>query len=522
MKRLCRFGFVTVLALSVAATARAQDVPSYSLFVGSGCGADVEGSPGATYSASLNLMLQSSNHPDGDAAEDGAQGWSLSVSSGGVLAIDGITIDGTVSADVDDGGLSDGGFEKSETTGAAEAGSDCEGLNGAVSAIVLSFTEAITLSPEGMDPVASIDVSGPFPAGFEGSNPASLTFVDGCQGAGQPVSNNVTWRGMTVTPALGACDFNLVTGPEPQGCPKDQEGVQVIIQAESLGQVVGDPLAGLMTDVESEGAAQICAEGAEGSTVTATVYAAISSNLSEGAVQGWSLSASVSGDGVTLVNATVDGTAAAEEPEGLEDGGFEKTEIVDPTLNGQGQGAVSAIVLSFTEAIVLEAVGTSTVLCLEIDGTATEPATVGSVVWRDGLTGSGQPVQNVATVDGATVQFLCCQPAEVKFAATQAVTIGPFIRCDPNNDGQNDLADSVWIVSELFRDGTETTCRAAADCNGDNLVDLADATYGIAYQFQGGSPPPAPFPDCGVIGPLDPADAEGLLGCDEIPLACAR
>jgi hypothetical protein len=84
--------------------------------------------------------------------------------------------------------------------------------------------------------------------------------------------------------------------------------------------------------------------------------------------------------------------------------------------------------------------------------------------------------------------------------------VSDYIRCDPNNDGKNNLADAVWIVNELIRNGPETACPAAADCNADGMEDLSDAVYAVAYQFQGGDPPPAPFPGCGGKEEIAPED----------------
>ncbi|SVB36625.1 uncharacterized protein METZ01_LOCUS189479, partial [marine metagenome] len=87
--------------------------------------------------------------------------------------------------------------------------------------------------------------------------------------------------------------------------------------------------------------------GAEGEIGTATVHAAIVSNgIAAGGVQGWSLSALVTGGIPTGAN--LDGTSGADVSQGgLRSVGFEKTEVVDPDRNEGALGAVSAVVLSF-------------------------------------------------------------------------------------------------------------------------------------------------------------------------------
>ena len=55
------------------------------------------------------------------------------------------------------------------------------------------------------------------------------------------------------------------------------------------------------------------------------------------------MSVAATGD-LTLTGATTAGTASASsltDPAGIQNGGFEKTETVDPDKNMQGQGAVS-------------------------------------------------------------------------------------------------------------------------------------------------------------------------------------
>ena len=103
---------------------------------------------------------------------------------------------------------------------------------------------------------------------------------------------------------------------------------------------------------------------------------------------------------------------------------------------------------------------------------------------------SGQPVRNVATVDGNTKTLCSCQTENLTFNGIYEV---PHLRCDPNSDGETNLADAVWIVSQLFRGGQIAECPDSADCNDDSSVDLSDALFATTYRFLGGEEPPAPF-----------------------------
>jgi len=489
MRRTSALGWFAAMALlpgGMIGSARAGG-PTFDLTF-QGC-VDVEGEPGAAISGDISCVLATG----GLAGSDGAQGWSISLAATGAGAISGITTVGTA-ADAAPAGLRDGGFEKSELTTLSRAGSECDGRNGAVSAVVLSFTLPIVL-PASSSPsaIAKVTVSGTAPA--EGQcNAAGVVYADGCRGSGQPVDNRITWLGNTVLPSKGRCDFNFCGAVPPPVCPNPAADLQVILQTSNTNHVAGDPFAtgnppGLAPTPDPLLPAQIELAPGEG-----TVYAAIVSKLGGqgvGGVQGWSLSVSVMG-GIGLVGVTTAGTAAATEPTGLSSGGFNKTQLVDPDLNAQGVGAVSAVVLSFTLTITLAEDSTATVLCMTLSG---EEGASGQVKWLDGLQGSGQPVRNVATVAGNTRNFACCQTGDVRFVKPP---VSDFKRCDPNNDGKNNIADAVWIVQELFYAGPPTTCPDAADCNDDEMEDLADAAYALAYQFLGGTQPPAPFPDCGT------------------------
>jgi len=83
-----------------------------------------------------------------------------------------------------------------------------------------------------------------------------------------------------------------------------------------------------------------------------------------------------------------------------------------------------------------------------------------------------------------------------------------FVRGDANDDRRTDIADAVWIITELFLDGQATTCDDATDANDDGFADSSDVIYIINYQFVDGPAPPAPSLDCGSDATSD------SLGCD--------
>ena len=85
---------------------------------------------------------------------------------------------------------------------------------------------------------------------------------------------------------------------------------------------------------------------------------------------------------------------------------------------------------------------------------------------------------------GVTAPMLCAQE--------------DFIRGDCNVDGRVDVGDAIWIIQLSYLDGPVPTCQAACEADGDGLFNaLVDGLSLFSYLFASGSPPPAPFPDCG-------------------------
>ncbi|MBN1444206.1 MAG: hypothetical protein JXA90_15955 [Planctomycetes bacterium] len=256
-----------------------------------------------------------------------------------------------------------------------------------------------------------------------------------------------------------------------------------------------------------------------------------SSDLQRG-VQGWTLSIAATGR-LAMVSATTAGTAggdASAGPPGLRQGGFEMTQIVDPDsqplsgplagLGPQGQGAVSAVVLSFTEKIALPPEGDSTLLLLTAEF-ASQGAlcTSGSLKFLDGLQGSGQPVVNAITYSGETRRddggLLDNDSDGAEHCWIRIGDCQSFQRGDCNGQGGINLTDAVFGLNYLFLAGREPPCIKACDTNDDAAFNLTDSIVVLQYLFLGGPPPSAPFPACGE----DPTP--DALTCNEPPEACS-
>jgi len=440
-----------------------------------------------------------------EAGSPGAQGWAVSLVADD-CALVGITTDFTASADVSAGGLRDTGFAVAELTNRSGPGTPCDGRAGAVSAVVLSFVMPITLPAVGPADIFRVEVeASDDPTGVRCA--CSLAYANGCQGSGQPVTNAITFGGETFTPVLESVSVASCALPTCTDAP-----INLAVTDVSSGSVSAD--VSLLDGIDADRDFVVFAR--TGAVPRVRLFAALVSSGLEIGVQGCSLAGVVRGDGVP-VEVSQAGTAAADvndDPPGQRNTGFAVAELVDPArepssgpLAGagpQGQGFVCALVLSFVMPIALPRTGTATVLGFTIEAIrpVDETPIVAFVEWRDGLQGSGQPVSNVATTGGVTRTYCTCQRARVEFIVVDDPV---FLRCDPNGDGESDIADAVWIVNALFRDGPESGCADADDCNDDGVVDLSDATFGVAYQFQGGAPPPPPFPSCDAGDPTDDA-----------------
>jgi hypothetical protein len=87
-----------------------------------------------------------------------------------------------------------------------------------------------------------------------------------------------------------------------------------------------------------------------------------------------------------------------------------------------------------------------------------------------------------------------------------------FTRGNVNADDRLNIADAVYILTYLFRQGTPPSCMDATDTNDDGKVNIADAVYLLTYLFRSGDPLFPPFSECGV----DPT-TDDQLDCASFP-----
>jgi hypothetical protein len=255
--------------------------------------------------------------------------------------------------------------------------------------------------------------------------------------------------------------------------------------------------------------------------IPVTVYIVALGRGTGSGVQGWSLSITHDKDSIGFDPNGGGPTTSGTDADEFFSGGFNKTEVGRDRGAGRSgggaaaddeEGFVSAVVLSFTEPRALPPSGAHSIARARYvlkEGFNAPAVEAAGVRFKDGLRGSGQPVRNALTVDGSTLDPAHLVPLEIR----RAFLTTPFVRGDANVDQQVDIADAIWVVNELLRQGPRSPCPRASDVNGDALYDLADAMFLIHWMFLSGPSIPRPYPACGTApGPKELDCAEGAVG----------
>ncbi len=136
-----------------------------------------------------------------------------------------------------------------------------------------------------------------------------------------------------------------------------------------------------------------------------------------------------------------------------------------------------------------------------------------SALWFDPVDGS-QELATTVNVGPGTQSFTRPDSLGTE-AALYLIRTGtvPFRRGEANADGDQNLADAIFILSYLFADGPIPTCLDAADANDDGATDMADGVYILQYLFASSPPLSPPFPDCGVDATADDLDCRSYNPC---------
>jgi hypothetical protein len=164
---------------------------------------------------------------------------------------------------------------------------------------------------------------------------------------------------------------------------------------------------------------------------------------------------------------------------------------------GSGGGHITAdslIVWNVGEALGTDAASTVSLSFSDVDGSGVPPGT--------GNINADPRFARPSTQDFRISYFSPCRGAGKDgtdmgaFPYEPLGETGTFMRCDTNNDGENDLSDGVFTLLNLFAGGIAPACPASSDCNVDGAVDLSDVVFSLNYLFLAGEPPPPPYPGC--------------------------
>jgi hypothetical protein len=433
-----------------------------------------------------------------------AQGWSYgAVAENATIAE--VTLTGTASEIA-----YTGGFDATEVVDPAKNPGVTSGM---VSAVVLHLKKGTTLPVGTTSRISNMKMNFVVPA--EGGL-ARLLYKENLVGSGEPVPIVITQAGDTKTAILQSKEITF-PAPVPSCCDDPVivgfSGTAIRTGAPFTGLVNGDPA----HDCSGSGGDIVVNRG-DGGSDTQGVYVGMVSNIpaAEPGLQGWSYGVALDGEGDWVPGSvTLTGTFA----ETAYAGGFDATEVIDPakqTPAGQ-RGMVSAVVLHLKKGTTLPRPGTDSVAATAIMSAAPQGQAdqVVNLKFKDGLVGSGEPVPLVITIGGDSASACNFTSASVRvvFRLGGPPPGAEFRRGFVNPDMKFDIADPIWIINDLFRDGPPTPCQDAADANDDGVYDSSDAVYLINYLFKAGPAPVGPSGECALDPTEDTLECAGGPTC---------
>lgn len=393
-----------------------------------------------------------------DAGAGDIQGWSLGVCNASEVTATAI-------------GTGDGVANSTSTVKNGSAADFIEGSlysDGWTQGVVICFTGCATL-PAGTSgfllATTSYDIDG-------GAAPADYP-LDYCSTLGSPpVSTVVVVGGSSNTPSTNSGSITVVDIPDP--------GYSYTASDRTINYSSDDGNASFSIDV----------------TIAEIDNSALGTPFPN-ATQGFSMG--LAHDPALLEATSVSFTGSVAALDGGNGPGFAELSIYT-------DGWTGGVVYSFigAETITFSAAGETAVIAdySTVAGALAgdEDGASSALTWSGGL--GSPPVSNVMVVGGNSLAAQL-NDASLTF---EAVSVTPFLRSDANADGRNDVADAIWMLSDLFLGGPSYNCLAANDANGDGFYDTADPVFVISYQFLDGAAPSAPFPDCGIAADQEPTD----------------
>jgi hypothetical protein len=242
-------------------------------------------------------------------------------------------------------------------------------------------------------------------------------------------------------------------------------------------------------------------------------------------VQGWSYGVRMDLDEVEAISG--EPGAASKALHGGAGPDFKSYSLAEKSADGKESGVTVGVVIDLdapgTEVLTVGPGQSRHLDTIKLRSRETIPeggqARDVTIGFTDSL-GGDRPIEALIVVEGDGIVPDLTETLALRLTPSGAPGGQPFIRGDSNDDSHVDIADGIWILNELFYDGPETECKAAADANDDDRVDIADSMYIFNHQLQPGRQPGnlfpapnAPYPNCGT--------ATSALACPAGSTSCS-
>lgn len=127
----------------------------------------------------------------------------------------------------------------------------------------------------------------------------------------------------------------------------------------------------------------------------------------------------------------------------------------------------------------------------------------------------------ISVTDGHVPGLSIVNGIEIVGPLNEAAFVDDFKRGDGNTNGLLDIADATLSLSYQFLGAAVTTCLDALDVNDNGALGLDDPLYALFHMFDDGPAIPAPGAEACGIDPT-PDGPSGDLGCLDYPDAACR
>jgi hypothetical protein len=202
---------------------------------------------------------------------------------------------------------------------------------------------------------------------------------------------------------------------------------------------------------------------------------------------------------------------------------FLRSHVCNGSIDRESLGglAVSIIVLSLQEKLVLQPSGTQRIARVTVEAKAPKVGDCSEVelyvVDQSGVTctdSQGRPLGCAA--GGANFTHQGTSNFAVLRGASTRVCVTSFRRGDANADARVDISDAVFVLGYLFLGGLEPACKDAADADDDAVLDLSDGVLILNRLFAnrpGTEIPPPGIYSCGTDETPDALSCLESAGC---------